>query len=130
MSKGNVFLIVVGIASIISALVYYVLKTKKTGEMPIVGDGDWTPPKPGEFNPTAVGNFPLKYGSRGDAVKLLQAYMNAYFNGQLSVDGIWGAKTQIAYALMHHQVEFIASSEQITETEFNNYIQPHQHLLR
>ena len=45
---------------------------------------------------TPVSPFPLQYGSKGNEVKTLQAYLNANYNEALVLDGIWGPKTGAA----------------------------------
>ncbi len=47
-------------------------------------------------NSTPVSAFPLKYGSRGNEVKALQAFLNTNYNEKLVVDGIWGPLTGAA----------------------------------
>lgn len=133
MHKSGVILIVIAILAILSAVIYFALKASGANSL-IIGTGTDNGTDPGEYQPTATGNFPLRQGSKGTAVKLLQAYINQMGNsfelgGKLVTDGVWGAKTQVAYALLQSNVEFLSSNQFITETEFNNYVQPHQHLL-
>lgn len=50
--------------------------------------------------------FPLKQGSRGNQVKKLQEYINAQNQGvTLTVDGIYGPKTQQAVYMIFGQNE-------------------------
>lgn len=53
--------------------------------------------------------FPLKYGSRGNEVKMLQSYLNEHLTvlAPLVVDGIWGPKTQAA-------VDRVLETDQVT----------------
>lgn len=125
MKKGSVFLIVVAVLVILSAVIYYALKTKK-GTALTVGDntnlGD-------NADPMIATSFPLKQGSRGDEVKLLQTYINTYFEGNLIADGVWGSKTQAAYEAFFNRVEFLSSKQLLMESEYAGYIKPHGHLL-
>lgn len=132
MSRNSLLVIVIAIVVILSAVIYFAVK--KTGATSIIpGTGTGGNPD-GGYSPNATGNFPLRLGSKGDSVKLLQLYMNNLgktfdLGTPLIPDGDWGSKTQAAFALMQSKVEFIASPNLITEEEFNNYIQPHQYLL-
>lgn len=120
-------LIVIGIVSILSAVLYFALKAGSPSSS--LGVNTNTDGSPDTTN-NAWGNFPLKMGSRGNEVTFLQAYINQYFGGQLSPDGIWGSKTQEAFEGFVSKVEFISSNQFISEAEYNGYIRPHEsHLL-
>jgi len=72
--------------------------------------------------------FMLKKGSKGDQVKLVQAYMTEFFKAGLIVDGIWGANTQAAFESFASKVDFIASGQGITTAEFE-YLKPQSEYL-
>lgn len=72
---------------------------------------------------STTSNFLLKYGSQGDQVRLLQAYLNEYYNTGLMVDGVWGDLTQAAFESFAGKVDFVASGQGITADEFR-FIEP------
>lgn len=69
-------------------------------------------------------NFPLKYGSRGERVRKVQAYVNQIFAlapvsrdyMPLSEDGIFGVKTEAA-------CELFLNTKEITEDWYKTHIQ-------
>jgi len=62
--------------------------------------------------------FLLKKGSRGDQVKLIQAYLNEFYGFNIMVDGIWGDKTQTAFEAFAKKVDFVSSTQGITAKEY------------
>lgn len=87
--------IIIAIIVILIIVIIIYIKNKSVPEKPIVllNAG---------ISPQSV--FPLKYGSRGDKVKLFQGYLNSkigYTTGGptdtlLVLDGIWGPLTEAA----------------------------------
>lgn len=73
---------------------------------------------------SAESNFPLKYGSRGERVKALQAYINKMWGlapvscdyMPLAEDGIFGAKTEAS-------CELFLNTKEITEEWYKTHIQ-------
>ena len=69
-------------------------------------------------------NFPLKYGSRGERVRKVQAYINQMFAlapvsrdyMPLAEDGIFGAKTEAA-------CELFLNTKEITQDWYKTHIQ-------
>jgi hypothetical protein len=45
-------------------------------------------------NPNTTLQFPIRQGDVGKQVRQLQKYLNAKYQAGLSVDGVWGEKTQ------------------------------------
>jgi hypothetical protein len=52
--------------------------------------------RPNNSKPANTSVFPLKKGSQGDRVKMVQKFLNYRFDSGLDVDGIWGNDTENA----------------------------------
>jgi hypothetical protein len=110
--------ILIAVVVVIVALVYYFAKKKPTTES-LVTSGTAATPKTTVPPGTNVNIFPLKMGSRGNEVTIVQQYINEKLKNQpkygmvaalplLVVDGIWGQKTQdaIKYKLGIDQIDY------------------------
>jgi hypothetical protein len=72
---------------------------------------------------SVAGIFPLRLGSRGNEVKILQQRINKVFESnlilappaKLAEDGIFGAKTENA-------LSFIFNMKQITKNQYNKFV--------
>lgn len=78
-------------------------------------------PSPGLPSKSSNDNFPLKLGSRGPNVKILQQSLNnlslTLGFTRLTEDGVFGSKTQDA-------VNKALSKKEVTQDDFNTYILP------
>lgn len=118
----NKKIIVIVILLIVSTLVF-VFKNKLFGNR-VPGDPYLTD----STTSSDQHKYLLTKGSRGDNVKLVQAYMNEFYQAGLIVDGIWGDHTQSAFLNLVKRVNFISSNQGITAEEFK-YFQPHYNFL-
>lgn len=121
MKNKNIIILVV---LLIVAVLVFVFKDKlfKTKTKPV--DGSNAESSSGANQ----SRYMLTYGSKGDEVKLLQAYITEYHSTKLIVDGIWGINTQAAFEKFAKSVEFVASSKGVTATEYK-YFSPHYKYL-
>lgn len=115
--------IIVFVALLILATLVFVFKNKLLG-MGVSGDLYLTD----SATSSDQHKYLLTKGSRGDKVKLIQAYMNEFYQAGLIVDGIWGGHTQTAFLNLVKRVNFISSNQGITAQEFK-YFQPHYDFL-
>jgi hypothetical protein len=124
--------IIAAVVLVVGIVLFIVLRRKKTA-----ATGPTASPLPGTpsggggtNNQNTPGAFPLGIGSRGDLVKTLQSKFNEVTNllddkglnqyglRRLTVDGVWGPKTDAAFqqitALAGQQLTSVAS-----QTQFN-----------
>ncbi len=107
------FIIVASVLVLIGAGYFYYLKRKQKKSMSFSNSGKNEPTGktiisgPTVNKPTNISStgFPLKSGSRGENVKVVQTYINTQlykFPGfkPLTADGIWGSKTEEAARLI------------------------------
>jgi len=100
-------------------LVKYILKKRAEKAAATVPPAS----KPGTVPPsvkpaTQVSVFPLKNGSRGNEVRALQTYLNGKMPApmaKLTVDGIFGAKTEAA-------VKSVFNTSSVTEALYKSVI--------
>lgn len=106
-TKTKIFLVVIAVVVVV---VFYLLYKKYSPQNIVQGTG--TGSETGSASATGTGTgsasasasatgapqpeFPIFFGSRGEAVKQLQKYLNQYFNAGLTVDGIFGKNTEEA----------------------------------
>lgn len=110
--------IIIFVVLLVIAVLVFVFKDKLFGASnKIVTDPDSSTENPQH-------SYLLKHGSTGNQVKLIQAYLKEYRKEDLIVDGIWGDKTQAAFARFSEYGDFINSSGGITKEEYKN-IEPH-----
>jgi len=79
---------------------------KKTEDPGNIGDGSGSPV-------VQSVKFPLQQGSRGKAVEAIQSALNSKFNAGLTMDGIWGAKTQ--KALLANKMPTVINAAEFTQ---------------
>jgi peptidoglycan hydrolase-like protein with peptidoglycan-binding domain len=99
-------LIIIGIVVAVAVALYFVYKKVKadkeaedtTGGGSAAPQQAQTPTYNNNANPTKTGGdpFPMKLGSSGDLVKILQQYLNKKYKSGLTLDGSFGAKTAAA----------------------------------
>ncbi|HPG11698.1 MAG: hypothetical protein PHU97_08435 [Bacteroidales bacterium] len=108
MNKGLKIGLLVLVVAVIAIITYVFLKKNKadssggsTGSNSGNGNSiDTTPQSVTGSNGTVYINecsFPLSKGSKGEQVLFLQAYMSKYEGKDLTLDGIWGRNTDIAF---------------------------------
>ena len=69
-------------------------------------------------------SFPLKMGSKGDLVKNLQAYLNYSGSYGLTVDGIFGPKTESACVAEFSGLVGVANPKEVTKQYYDSFIAP------
>jgi hypothetical protein len=72
--------------------------------------------KPNQASTSTGGGFPMKVGSSGDLVKVLQRKLNSKYNSGLTVDGSFGPATAAALN------SAAGKSEISTRDSFNSFI--------
>lgn len=97
-----ILLIVVVIAVIITIIIIRKRKSSKVNLEPSTdatetkGMGLLISPSNTNTTVTSISKFPLKKGSTGNEVKVLQKYLNDRYKSGLNVDGIFGILTESA----------------------------------
>ncbi|NPD47493.1 peptidoglycan-binding protein [Lentimicrobium sp. S6] len=114
--------IIVFVVLLIIAVLVFVFKDK------LFGTNTKTVSNLEPSNDNPQNSYFIKYGSRGNEVKLLQAYLNEFKNEALIVDGIWGPKTQAAFESFVASVDFVNSSKGVTKDEYKS-LDPHYAFL-
>ena len=102
MNKKTIYFIIIVVA--FTALFYYIFVYSKNENLTPEEKNKVTDDLTGVSSTTANDSFPLKNGSRGARVKMLQSWINKQSkimpvkipNTPLAVDGIWGVKTEAA----------------------------------
>lgn len=109
--KWLIIIVVVTILAIVSFFI--VKKAKQKKETDSTGTSS-----SGSGSGTTTSKFPLKRGSTGDDVKLLQQRLNtiAPMLIPLSIDGIFGPKTESA-------LYDVVRLKQLTQNQYNEFIQ-------
>lgn len=92
--KTKKIITVLVIVAIIAIGLYFVFRKPKAAITTGAGSVTSAGTDPNAIDATIV--FPLKSGSTGKGVKQVQAYLNSKYNAGLTVDGIWGPKTNAA----------------------------------
>jgi len=112
----NLLWIILIIGGIIGAVLFF---QRKASQAATAGD------KPGDKPPMTkpAESFPLKPGDKGQLVEKLQKWLNWAFNSALTVDGIFGPKTQAAWN-SNGPVLYGWKKDQVTKSYFDMYIQP------
>ena len=105
--------IIVFVALLIVAVLIFVFRGKLFG-----ANSKSKTEIPNQQNNNSSSKFLLKKGSRGDQVKLIQAYLNEFYGFNIMVDGIWGDKTQTAFEAFSKNVDFVSSTQGITTKEY------------
>ena len=96
MKKGAKAILIILALAAVALVAYLVYRSRHKDDDK---DGGTTPASNGSGSGSTSGTtgFPLKRGSKGDKVKFIQKYINwVNFNSALTVDGIWGDKTETA----------------------------------
>jgi hypothetical protein len=116
--------VLIGITVIVLAILAYLFKDKlfKTVNATTVK-------QTGNSGINSGTSYLISKGSKGEKVKFLQAYINAYHQGALMVDGVWGGKTQTAFEKLTKTVHAFGSSAGLTADEYK-FIAPHEEYLR
>jgi hypothetical protein len=93
--------LVIIIASVLIAIsiAYYVIfiYNADAGTQQAPNNGPSANPKKIIKNPNQMLSYPVQAGDVGKQVKQLQKYLNIKYKASLTADGVWGAKTQIAF---------------------------------
>ncbi len=66
--------------------------------------------------------FPLRYGSGGEKVKVIQAALNKVMNAGLVVDGKWGPKTQAAMNKAAAKFPSHITAHEVTQPQYNQLL--------
>lgn len=85
----------IGIFILIVILIIYYFKNKNTVITTVTTASPITNTVVSATSPNKDDSFPLSYGARGANVSKWQAYLNK-LGASLTVDGIWGPKTEAA----------------------------------
>lgn len=110
--------IIVFVVLLVIAVLVFVFKGKIFGTNAKIGSD------PGTLNENSPQSYLIKFGSTGNQVKLLQAYLNEFYKAGLVMDGIWGANTQTAFKSFAASVDFVNSENGVTKDEYK-YLEPH-----
>jgi len=66
--------------------------------------------------------FPLRYGSGGEKVKVIQAALNKVMNAGLVVDGKWGPKTQAAMNKAAAKFPSHITAHEVTKPQYDQLL--------
>ena len=139
MNKGLKISLLVLVVAVIAVLTYVFVKKNKSrvsggssgGNSGEGGNIDTTPQGVTGTNGTVYINecsFPLSKGSKGKQVLFLQAYMTKYEGKDLTLDGIWGRKTDVAFEEVERfkgtMGPAAGSSGEFTYQQYGAYIDP------